>query len=320
MNNVLLTSAGRRVELASAFKAEMASRNPGALLYAVEARPDLSAVCQIVDRSLQAPRVTDPSYVDFLWSTCRSLGVGLVIPTIDTELFLLAQHRRAFAEEGIHLVVSDEDLVRICRDKRLTGRLFADMSIDTPRIYPRSEVQFPCFVKPYDGSSSIGAAFVASSAMMTSSMLSDEKLVFMEWIDGSHKEFTVDAYFDRSGQLQCCVPRERIEVRAGEVSKGVTRRSEVYDYLMPRLKMLHGARGCITFQLFYSPATGRYAALEINPRFGGGFPLAYSAGANFPGWLIDEYLLDKPIAFLDSWEANLMMLRYDAKVLVHGFS
>jgi carbamoyl-phosphate synthase large subunit len=318
MTNAVLLSAGRRVELAQMIKAELAARIPGALLFAVEARPEFSAVCQIADRAFKAPRVTESVFMDFLLQTCRAHDIRLVVPTIDTELLVLAPHRAAFEAEGIHLVISDEDMVRVCRDKRLTAELFRELGIDTPRIYDRAAIEYPCFVKPYDGSCSVGAMVVADRSRLPDSMLGDDKLMFMELIDGKSREFTVDAYYDRSGNLCCCVPRERIEVRAGEVSKAVTRRHEVYDYLLPRLHKLRGARGCITLQLFFNSATGRFAALEINPRFGGGFPLAHSAGANFPGWLIDEYLLHKPVPFLDSWEANLMMLRYDAKVLVHG--
>jgi carbamoyl-phosphate synthase large subunit len=318
MNNILLLSAGRRVELAQAFKTEITSRGLDAKLLATEMRPEVSAACQVVDRAVKAPRVTDPSYVDFLLSICKADQVGLVIPTIDTELLLLSQHRDAFADKGIHLIISDESLVRACRDKRLTADLFKSLNIDTPKIYERSAIEFPCFAKPYDGSCSIGAAAVRTPDMLSDSMLSDEKMMFMEMIDSSHQEYTVDAYYDRQGRLLCFVPRLRIETRAGEVSKGVTRRNHVFDYLKDKLPNLKGARGCITLQLFSNADTGRFAALEINPRFGGGYPLSYSAGANYPGWLIDEYLLGKEVTLRDDWEADLMMLRYDAKVLVHG--
>ena len=137
-------------------------------------------------------------------------------------------------------------------------------------------------------------------------------------IDDGFDEYTVDAYFDRTGVLRCFVPRQRLETRAGEVSKGVTRKNHVYEYLHAKLPALKGARGCITLQLLSNAKSGRFAALEINPRFGGGYPLSYSAGAQYPGWLIDEYLLERDVEFLDSWESDLMMLRYDAKVLVHG--
>ena len=318
MNNILILSAGRRVELAQAFKAELIARNLQSKVLATDLKPELSAACQVVEVTVRAPRVTDPRYIDFLLSTCKNFGIGLVIPTIDTELLLLAQHREAFAAEGIHLIISDESLVSVCRDKRLTAGLFGQLGIDTPKIYDRTEIKFPCFIKPYDGSCSVGAAVIQQSSMLSDSMLADEKMMFMELIDGSHKEFTVDVYYDHNGRLVSFVPRQRIEVRSGEISKGATRRHYVYDYLLPKLHGLKGARGCITLQLFANEKTGRFAALEINPRFGGGFPLSYSAGANYPGWLIDEYLMNKDVPFFDGWEADLMMLRYDAKVLVHG--
>ncbi|MHB8949248.1 MAG: ATP-grasp domain-containing protein [Rhodoferax sp.] len=318
MTNVLLLSAGRRVELAQAFASEIKARGLHAKMLATDMKPELSAVCQMVDVAVKAPRVNDPSYIDFLLSTCKAHQVGMVIPTIDTELLLLAQYRDVFAEEGVHLIISDEALVRDCRDKRLTASLFCNLGIDTPRIFERSALQFPCFAKPYDGSCSVGASVVHDVNMLSDAMLADEKMMFMELIDGSHTEFTVDAYYDQTGQLVCFVPRQRIEVRGGEISKGVTRRNQVYDYLLPKLTRLEGAKGCITLQLFSNFQTGRFAALEINPRFGGGYPLSYSAGANYPGWLIDEYLLNRKIPFFDGWEADLLMLRYDAKVLVHG--
>ncbi len=318
MNNILLLSAGRRVELAASFKVELEKRKLKGKVLATDLKPELSAACQMVDIAIKAPRVTESGYIDFLLGVCRENGVGLVIPTIDTELALLARHQKDFLGRGTHLVISEESLVLKCRDKRLTSDLFAELNIDTPRLYARSGLQFPCFAKPYDGSSSVGACVVQSGEVLSDAMLADEKMMFMELIDRSYSEFTVDAYYDRYGALACLVPRQRIEVRGGEVSKGVTRRHHVYDYLLSRLPKLVGARGCITFQLFAGGPNDRFAAIEINPRFGGGFPLSYNAGANYPGWLIDEYLLDKKICFYDSWEPDLMMLRYDAKVLVHN--
>lgn len=318
MNNILLLSAGRRVELAQAFKKELMAKNLSFKTFATDIAPDFSSACQVVDAAFKAPRVTDSSYIDFLLTTCKKREIGLVIPTIDTELLLLAKHRSEFASQGINLIISDESLVSTCRDKRLTATLFNELGIDSPEIYDRSAIKFPCFGKPYDGSCSVGAMAIQSPDMLNEALLSDEKMIFMELIDKSHTEYTVDAYYNRDGRLACFVPRQRIEVRAGEISKGVSRKNYVYDYLEPKLHALEGARGCITLQLFANESTKRFAALEINPRFGGGYPLSYSAGANYPGWLIDEYLLKKDIEFFDQWEANLLMLRYDAKVLVHG--
>lgn len=317
--NILILSAGRRVDLANAFFAEANIRRLGIKILATELKPNLSAACQVVDKAIKAPRVTDPSYIDFLLSISKKENVGLIIPTIDTELLVLAKHRELFASEGIHLIVSDEELIKNCRDKRLTADLFKRIGIDTPIIFNREAIKFPCFAKPYDGSCSVGAAVVKDQQAISNSMLMDPKIMFMELIDDSYQEYTVDAYYDRHGLLRCFVPRQRIETRGGEVSKGVTRKNHVFTYLREKLQLLKGARGCITLQLFSNFDTGRFAALEINPRFGGGYPLSYSAGANYPGWLIDEYFMGKKISNFDGWEKDLLMLRYDEKILVHEY-
>lgn len=319
MKNFLILSVGRRVELVQAFLTEIRNRGLSSKVLAAELRPDLSAACQIVDKWIRVPRVTDLGYVDFLISVCKEEGVGVVIPTIDTELLLLAHNRARFEEMGISIVISDEALVKICRDKRLTSDLFSSIGIDTPEIYPRDHIKFPCFAKPYDGSCSIGASAIYDPESLSAGLLADPKMIFMELIDSSFQEFTVDAYYDRSGRLKCYVPRQRIETRGGEVSKGVTRKNTIYSFLRKPLSLIKGARGCITLQLFYCPSTGRFAALEINPRFGGGFPLSYSSGANYPGWIIDEYLLGAEIEYFEDWDSDLLMLRYDAKVLTRNY-
>ena len=59
--------------------------------------------------------------------------------------------------------------------------------------------------------------------------------------------------------------------------------------------------------------------IEINPRFGGGYPLTYFSGANFAKYLIKDYL-DEKLSYFEDWKENLVMLRFDAEVLVDGNS
>lgn len=142
----------------------------------------------------------------------------------------------------------------------------------------------------------------------------------MELIGKEYVEVTVDCYFSKENELKCLVLRERIEIRSGEVSKGVTRKGVVYDYLLERLKNIPGVVGCITVQVFYNKKTGDIKGLEINPRFGCGYPLSHAAGENYPLYLLKEYVNNDIISFVDDWEADLLMLRYDAKVLSHEYS
>lgn len=317
-NNILILSAGRRVELVQDFQAEAAKFSDGLKVLTTDLNPKMSSACQVSDGSFTVPRIDSPEYIDSIFDLAVRESIGLIIPTIDTELQKLAEARTRFESAGIHIIVSDSSLVNACRDKRNTVALFNHYGISCPEIYRPDNIQFPCFAKPYDGSRGIGTQAVHSKEELTEELLNDPKMMFCQLIDikNTFHEFTVDIYYDKQGRLKCAVPRERLEVRSGEVSKGATRKGWLYDFLVKKLSMVEGARGCLTAQFFYHDASQTIYGVEINPRFGGGFPLTYASGANYPGWLIREYLFGESINFFSDWENNLIMLRYDAKVLV----
>ncbi|MHA7879525.1 MAG: ATP-grasp domain-containing protein [Saccharospirillum sp.] len=318
--NILILSAGRRVELVQAFQQALVKYFPEAMVYATDLNPEFSAACQSVQISFKAPRVTATEYIDYLLDLCNQHAIGLVIPTIDTELNVLAKNRLKFESYGINLIISGTELVAACRDKRETAKIFDNLDVSQPVIYKKDNIKFPCFCKPYDGSCSVGAIALESEDYLTRELLDNEKNMFMELVPKDYSEYTVDAYYNRRSQLRCLVPRERLEVRGGEVSKGTTRKNFVYDYLLSRLDRIDDAVGCLTIQVFANNKTHSIKALEINPRFGGGYPLTDASGANYAEWLIREYFLNEEICFFDNWENNLLMLRYDSKVLVHEAS
>lgn len=315
-NNILILSAGRRVELVQAFQKDLKLSFPHAMVFCTDMTPELSAACQIADGYFKVPRVTSDDYIEVLEKVCLENNVGLVIPTIDTELLLLSNSRKYFLDIGVHLVISSPDFTLSCRDKRETAKFFTLHNIEQPMIYDKDNLSYPCFCKPYDGSCSVGAFVINDKSELTDTIYNNHKNMYMELVPKTFSEYTVDCYYTDNGELISLVPRKRLEVRGGEVSKGITKKNFVYDYLLPKLRDVPGARGCITFQFFVNENSAEIKGLEINPRFGGGYPLSYDAGAQFPKWLIEEYLLNKTPIFYGDWEPELTMLRYDAKVLI----
>lgn len=294
-----------------------ATRARGLLTLAADAVPDLSAACHVADRAFRLRRVSASGYAEELLSLCVREGVRLVVPTIDTELPILSGLREEFATNGITLLVSDTTLIDVFADKRLTARYFVDRGLDVAAIYDRTALRYPVFVKPYDGSLSAGAMLVKSSAEMTQAALENPRNIFCEYIDhASHTEFTCDLYFDREGKLSAAVPRQRIEVRGGEVSKGRTVKGDVEELLFQKLSRIAGARGPLTVQLFRNNQNGRMIFNEVNARFGGGYPLARHAGADFQSWLVAEYIDGQALPLRRDWKDGVVMLRYDAEVIL----
>ncbi len=319
--NILITSAGRRVSLVRSFQKELRKIDKEAMVFAADAKPELSSACQISDKSFAVKRLDHPAYAEDLLRLCIENKIDVVIPTIDTELKLLAEVRETFLKKGVQVVVSDPEFVKICRNKRETNRFFNGLGIETAREIDKQHPDFPLFVKPIDGSSSIDTYKVENERFLSKYHKENTKLMFLEYLDPKeHIEYTVDLYYDRHSELKCVVPRQRIEVRGGEVSKGVTRKNFLVKYLPEKMNRLEGARGCLTLQVFVNTQSSKVTGIEINPRFGGGYPLSYLAGANFSKWIIDEYFFNKKIDYFDGWEDNLLMLRYDDEVLVHGAS
>ena len=156
-NNILILSAGRRVELVQDFQTEAARFSDGIGVFATDLNPHMSSACHVADRTFSVPRIDAAEYIDSIFELAKQHDIGLIVPTIDTELLKLAEARDRFEAEGIHIVISDAKLITLCRDKRLTSGLFAQYSIRSPEIYERDRLVFPCFTKPYDGSRAIGA-------------------------------------------------------------------------------------------------------------------------------------------------------------------
>lgn len=318
--NVLITSAGRRVELLRSFRDAGRELDLSVRLLACDAQPELSSACQDADVFVKVPRVDDHAYVDAVIDICRTHGVSLVIPTIDPELLPLSVARHRFQAIGTRVMVSDEALVRIASDKLATASFFAHHGIPGPRTEPIEAVlahpekwTWPLFVKARYGSASRAAQVIATPAQLAA-LSPAEPLVAQSLLLGD--EYTVNIFFDRNGQLQCVVPHLRIQIRAGEVEKGVTRRIDSLQQIAQKLATaMPGPRGALCFQTIVG-ADGAPSLIEINARFGGGYPLAHRAGAKFSRWLIEEQLGLKSSANAD-WKPNLMMLRWDAATYVN---
>lgn len=319
MKNILITSAGKRVVLVQIFQQTLKDLGLEAKVYTTDKRPMMAPACIVSDEGIKVLPCTAEGYIDELIQICQRRNIGVIIPTIDPELIVLAANRQRFSEMGVEIVLSDEEFIKACRDKRQTQLYLQQIGIDIPKAVDKYHPTFPMFVKPYDGSLSRDIHVVRNQKELTQDMLENPKFMFMEYLDkNDYKEYSVDMYFGKDHCVKGIVPRERIEVRAGEINKGKTHKNEIVDFLKDRMGCLPGVRGCICFQLFYRESDHQIKGSEINPRFGGGFPLTYHAKANYAAYIIREYLLHETVDYSDAWLDNTLMLRYDNDIIIYN--
>jgi len=313
--NILLTCVGRRVALLEAFRRAMADLGVKGRLYGAD-RSVLAPGFHVADEGLLVPSVAGPDYVESLLNLCRRHEIGLVVPLIDWELAILAQARTRFTKIGARLVISSPRVIEICRDKQQTFEFLKANGFGTPEVIPPEKAAggpFPLFMKPRYGSSAKDVHCLPDRETLAFySRGGGEACVIQEFVRG--KEHTVDVYAGLDGVPRVAVPRRRLEVRGGEVAKARTvRHPEIIRQSLRLVEALGECCGVVTLQCFLT-ASGEIKFIEMNPRFGGGVPLAIRAGADFPLWLIEEHLGRRPDIQPDDWQDGLLMLRYDAAV------
>ncbi len=316
---MMLTSAGRRVELLQAFRQSAAAMGVRLRIIACDAEPAMSAACHVADVAFAVPPADRDDYVAAVLDIAVRERVRLVVPTIDPELLPLARASAAFAGQGIHVSVSDEALIAIARDKQHTAEFLRSAGIRSPRSalldVARADPAAwpgPLFLKPVHGSAGRGVRPIASLAAMDG-VAQDELMLVQALLEGP--EYTVNCYFDLDGKLCSVVPHRRLKVRAGEVEKGQTCRHMGLLAMARQLAgVLPGPRGALCFQAIIG-ADGEPSMFEINARFGGGYPLAHRAGAPFARWLLED-VLGRPSTASDNWTEGLTMLRHDVSVFV----
>jgi carbamoyl-phosphate synthase large subunit len=314
------TCVGRRVELLQAFRA--AARRLGLRLRIVGIDSDATApALSCVDRPVIVPRAADPAHSEALLEVIRKHRPALLIPTVDTDLEVVSQQRAAIAALDCTPLIANPDVVSVCRDKVQTYEHLRRLGIDTPQTWtpaqlpPPSDRFFPLFIKPRTGSASRWVHAIEDEIDLAYFLRRVQDPIIQEFVAGV--EHTLDVYVGLSGVPRCVVPRARWQVRAGEVSKGVVVKD--YDVMNAGRRLVESlgpsVRGVITLQCIVTPEH-RIRFIEINPRFGGGAPLAIAAGADFPGWLLQEVQGQSPEIRLDGFQHGLCMLRYDWSVFL----
>jgi len=319
--NILFTCIGRRVSLLDNFRRAAKQLKINASFFGTDTA-DLSPALQLCDESFLVKPTTHPGYIRQLLSIVKNNKVKLLVPTVDLDLKLLAQNKPKFSSLGCQVLVSAPEVIDICQDKRKTYRFLVKNGFDTPltmsvrSALSKGKLNWPCFLKPWDGYAGRGNAIVNNRRELSFFAKRIPNAICQEFIEGT--EYTCDVYIDFDLKVRCVVPRKRIEVRTGEVSKAqVVKNTQIMSEAAGLAEKLKAGPGVITLQLFLT-SSGDIKFVEINPRFGGGAPLSIKAGANFPKWILRELSGKKQKIRFDGFKDNLIMLRYDSEVWLQG--
>lgn len=302
--NILLTSAGRRSYLVQYFKEALKKAGCGGLVHAANSRPGPAFAA--ADRTVVTPLIYEDVYIPFLLDYCRTWEIRLLIPLFDIDLPVLAAHREEFQAVGTLVVTAGREAVEICNDKWKTHAFLTREELPQPQTWLSAELaiqavkddcaSYPLIVKPRWGMGSLAvyqaddeeelrllvkkARRCIEDSYLRYEAARDSRfcVLIQEKLEG--REYGLDVINDLDGHYRTTIVKEKTAMRSGETDEAVTVDSPVLRAMGRQLGEKLKQRGNLDVDVFET--NGKYYILEMNARFGGGYPFSHAAGVNLP--------------------------------------
>lgn len=299
--NILFTSAGRRGYLVSFFRDMEYEKNK---LFV--ANSEVCAAMASGDERVITPLIYSDNYIPFLISYCKEKSIDMIISLFDIDLLILARHRKEFEDIGVTVMVSDERVIEICNDKWRTYLFAKENNINVPRTFislediqdaiRRKEVQYPVIIKPRWGMGSIGVyeaqnddelrvltaicrrKIVNSYLKYESRADIESSVLFQEKIEG--QEYGVDVINDFDCNYKNAIVKCKLAMRSGETDIAVVEKNNNVESFAKEVSGALRHKGNLDMDVFVSDE--KVFLLEMNARFGGGYPFSHLAGVDLP--------------------------------------
>lgn len=299
--NVLLTSVGRRAYIVKYFKEILGESGKVHVCNS----DNKSIAFKYADKKVISPLIYDNNYIDFLLSYCKNNKIDILISLFDIDLLVLAKNKVLFENIGTKVIVSDQKIIEICNDKWLTNQFLCENGFNTPKTYLNiqdvkdkirlGEINYPIVVKPRFGCGSISISIaydeedlnyltkkinkeIDKTYLKFESSVTNMKVIYQEYLNG--QEYGVDIINDLDGNTRNVIIRKKIAMRSGETDIAeIVHDEHIYNELM---KLGKCTRHIANMDCDVFIANNKLYILEMNARFGGGYPFSHLAGCNLP--------------------------------------
>ena len=329
--NILFTCAGRRNYLINYFKEALDGNGQ-----VLAADMDLTAPALIdADTAIKVSNIYSNNYISEIITICKQHKVDAIISLNDLELPILAANKSKFTELGIQVIVSDPEVIDIAFDKLKTHEFLLSIGLNSPKTFislheakkaiDKGELSFPLIVKPRWGSASIGLDFPESleelelayklqtiklkkSILNTASETDlEHAILIQESLQGD--EYGLDIVNDFNTNYYGTFAKKKLKMRSGETDKAISiiddRFTEIGKKISTNLKHI-GNLDCDVFLVNDTPFV-----LELNPRFGGGYPFSHEAGVNVVSIYIEWLKGNSNIQHFNNYKADVLCSKCD---------
>jgi len=319
--NVLLLSSGRQVFLVQAFRSALnGSADSGKILVA-DIDPFAPALA-VADLGLVAPRTADDGFAPWLLEVCRSHAPLLILTLHERDLYVLEPMRGEFNDLGALLVGIPTGALDICMDKQKLSEMCAEIGVSAPATWPGDSLadmspnSLPLILKKRAGRGSRGQQFINNPEKLSDLCISDlSDWCIQQVITGT--EFGIDVINDLNGRFVTVFAREKIAMREGETAAARTVDAGRFSVVARALSERFAHQGCMDVDVIVYGE--EVMLLDVNPRFGGGYPFSHLAGADLPAALVSWASGDEPDPRWLQPKVGLLAAKASTVVRLHDF-
>lgn len=305
--NILLTSVGRRNYLVEYFKSAVKPLN--GKIFASNSDANAPGL-YIADDYVISPLIYSENYESFLLEYCLGNKISIIISLFDIELPILSSFKANFKKNGIFIIVGDEWLTKMSNDKWETNKFLFNNDFLTRETYIKIEdckidiekslISFPLFIKPRRGMGSISVfradnlkelefyfelvkkEILNSYIKFESNLDIDNSVIIQPAFLG--EEFGLDIINDLEGNYCTTIVKRKLSMRSGETDVAEIVEEPILESLGKKLSLLTKHPANLDVDVFFD---GQKAfILDLNPRFGGGYPFSYEAGVDLPKLIV----------------------------------
>jgi carbamoyl-phosphate synthase large subunit len=304
---VLITCAGQRVDIVTAFG------RAGATTIASDL-DRLAPALYHADHMALVPRVDDPGYMGALAELVERFAVKLVVPVTDIDQSILARNRDMLGPAL--LLAPPFEVCATMADKYVAHVFFEEHGIPSPRTWLPGDVpedaRFPLLVKIREGFGS-RHIYRAGDRAELEFFLGHTPVDSMVQELCHGEEFSIDVFCDLEGRCLNAIARTMIQSKGGESIKGTSVLDQDLIQHARRVAETIGIVGPACIQCFREP-DGSLPVTDVNPRFGGAFPLPLAAGSRYPELAIALANGERPEPRVGEYRAGVSMTRFFSEV------
>jgi len=276
--NLLLTNVGRKIYFLNFVK--KINQNINIHISDCDINNAAFAADKNIKKHLVSESVSKPEkYLRDIINIVKKNKINILIPLTDYDLNIFSMNKSIFAQLNCKIVVSSNQVISICLDKRKTEAFARKYNFYYPKSYyslKKLKINFPVIKKKILGSGSIGYSIIEKKNGIKEIFIEGEDMI-QEFING--EEFNIDILNDFDSNFVSYCAKKKILMRSGETDKAKIVINKLFEIFSKKLSKNLGHIGNLDCDVILK--NNKIYILDLNPRFGGGYPFTHLAGLNY---------------------------------------